>query len=165
MPTVDFASISQALSGMMTTQVMKQVNRSTVLLNIIQPAQDTRMPKGRQINDENWSHVKWLDWFLDNHSTTDLIPLGVWKKKKFIVADFAERDEEIAAMRAAFALEGQAGAIGILAAVLVADLPEGTVVPEVPEGWNNGIRYRWEEYRAPGQRPLMFGTPLRDRDK
>ncbi len=115
------------------------------------------------MNDDNWDPVKWLNWFLDNHSTTDLIPLGVWKHKKYIVADYKDNEELIDAMRAAYRLDGAPGAVGILGAIMVADLPEGAVVPELPETWNQQVRYRYEEYRDPASRPQIFGTKQRDR--
>jgi hypothetical protein len=116
-----------------------------------------------EVNDTNWTSRQWLSWFLDNHSTTDLIPMGVWKAKRFIVADYGDNDEAVAAMRAAYVLDGKDGAMGILGAMLVNDLPPGTVVPELPEGWDSRQRYYYETHRDPELRPRDFGVKTRDR--
>lgn len=113
--------------------------------------------------EERWSSQQWLRWFLDNHSTKNLIPLGVWKANKFICADMEGQDEAIDAMRAAYKLDGAEGALGILGAVLVGMLPEGAVLPELPEEWDKRQRYRYEEWRDPESRPQLFGVRVRDR--
>lgn len=125
-------------------------------------AQDVRVRK-RTVNSDDWDSRKWLDWFLDNHSTTPLVPMGVWKRKRFIVADYGENDELVGAMRAAYAMGGEEAALAILAAQLVSELPPGTTLPELPPDWSPGARYRYEEYRDPATRPQLWGTRTRDR--
>lgn len=121
-----------------------------------------RRINGRDRNDAAWTNKSWLSWFLDNHSIDPLIPLGVWKAKRYIVADYGDRDEEITAMRAAYELDGEEGVVAILGAVMVGDLPEGAVVPELPPTWNAQQRYRYQEYRDPASRPQLFGVKRKD---
>lgn len=114
--------------------------------------------------DAAWSNKSWLSWFLDNHSIESLVPMGVWKAKKYIVADYGDRDEEIEAMRAAYELGGEEAVVAVLGAVMVGDLPPDTPIPEVPETWNAQQRYRYQEYRDPATRPRLIGVRLRDDD-
>lgn len=115
--------------------------------------------------EAEWRPLSWLSWFLDNHTTEELIPLGVWKKAKWILADFADghADDGIAAMQAAYKLDGPDAAVGVLGALLVADLPEGTPVPELPDTWNAQQRFRFQEYRDPATRPRLWGVKTSDR--
>lgn len=113
--------------------------------------------------DDRWSDQQWLGWWLDNHQTTELIPLGLWKSRKFILKDLETVPDTVAAMRAAYRLEGPAACLMVLASVLRELHPE-TYVPPLPDDWDaRGQRYRNEPWVAPGQRPVLFGVRKPDR--
>lgn len=114
-------------------------------------------------DQEGWSDEKWMGWYLDNHPLTDLIPLNLWKRPRYIVSDVVAVDGAVEAIRAAYLLDGHPGAIGVLAAVLQSLLPPGTYVPELPEDWKNRVRFWGEKYKDPTTRPKFFGVYHADR--
>ena len=67
------------------------------------------------------SDEKWLLWFLNNHSLTALVALGVWKRPGLIVSDLASRDGEIPAVRAAHKLGGIPAALEVVGELLSAE--------------------------------------------
>lgn len=136
-----------------------------ILKALYNPAQVPAMrpPKGSRPkpNDASWPHRRWLDWFLRNHTPEPLVAAGLWKKSKFILDDF-EGDENVAAIRAAYALDGEDGAWAVLVDMLLMKAPPGFEPPLLPEGWESRLRYYAEQHRGPGAPPL-YGKWLSDR--
>lgn len=123
------------------------------------------MPRKKKTpgDQESWTDEKWMLWYLDNHKMTELIPLNLWKKSRYIVSDVIAVDGAVEAIRAAFILDGHAGAISVLATVLQSLLPPDAYVPELPEGWQNRTRFYGEKYKDPETRPKFFGVYHADR--
>lgn len=114
-------------------------------------------------DQDGWSDEKWMRWYLDNHSLTDLIPLNLWKRPRYITSDVVAVDGAVQAIRAAYMLDGHPGAIGVLAAVLQSLLPPDAYIPELPEDWKNRVRFWGEKYKDPDTRPKFFGVYHEDR--
>lgn len=119
------------------------------------------LPKGYEPAQDGWPSAKWLSWFLRNHGQEQLIAAGVWKAVRFIVADHGDDEEGVAAMRAAYKMGGEDAAYSVLVGLMLGKLPEGTPLPELPEEWNDRVRFWGEELQDPARAPL-FGRFLRD---
>lgn len=124
---------------------------------------DVMPPKKRTGDQADWTDEKWMAWYLDNHKLTDLIPLNLWKRPKYIVSDVIGVDGAVGAIRAAFILDGHDGALAVLASVLQSLLPPDTYVPELPEDWKDRTRFYGEKYKDPETRPKFFGVYHADR--
>lgn len=102
-------------------------------------------------------------WYLDNHQLKELIPLGLWKRARYIVGDVLGVEGAVEAIRAAYLLDGHPGALAVLAATLQSLMPPDAYVPELPPEWASRVRFYGEQYKDPETRPKLFGVSRADR--